>query len=341
MGGRRSRLLATRWSKFCRSVLSFAASTATLFGFHLLTVVLGIGGSALVMSLLLSNIAFLPMSIAFIMLCIFVELVRLVFPRRAWLVLTLMVVGTLITLQLQLGWDTFLMGMVFFPLVPLAFVLHTILGTLLFYFFIGTVRCLARLDVELANFVDPAIPGVPCTRHPRRKKAMQVAAIDFKDPCERNPAGSLRQFLSLSFMTKNAWAVVFYLVVVKLFVGIMSLIFVFLSVAQPTLAFTSNGTFPCAGFGGTVHEDPAYVPKMVVLGVLGIFGIVYGPALSLQWTLRGCAEYQPEERQQRHVQEEEGREMAHRSDSEDTVASFASLEDAGSAAPLPLEKATV
>ncbi|RLN55629.1 hypothetical protein BBJ28_00023366 [Nothophytophthora sp. Chile5] len=288
------------------------------------------------MFLLLSNIASLPMSVAFIMLCIFVEFVRLVFPRRAWLVLTLIVVGALITIQLQLGWDTFLTGMVFFPLVPLAFVLHTILGTLLFYFFIGAVRCLARLDVELANFVDPAIPGVPCTGLPRRKKALQVAAIDFKDPCERNPAGSLRQFLPLSSVTNNAWAVVFYLVVVKLFVGIMSLVFVFLSVVQPTLALTSSGTFPCAGFGGTVHEDPTYVSKMVVLGILGVFGIVYGPALSLQWTLRGCAEYQPEECQQQHVQEEEeGREAAQMRDSEDTTPSFVDLEGEEVAVPLP------
>ncbi|RLN72295.1 hypothetical protein BBJ28_00010281 [Nothophytophthora sp. Chile5] len=141
----------------------------------------------------------------------------------------------------------------------------------------------------------------------------RVVTIDYEDPLEMHGAlgGFIpRPIVLFCFITRKAWAVAAYFILVKLFVGILSSIAVLLSVVQPILAFTSSGSFPCAGTGDTFQEDPvAYVSITTVLWMLG----------------------------ERVEVEQEGHEVTQMRSSDDTVASFVDLEATQAAVPLPSE----
>ncbi|RLN81242.1 hypothetical protein BBJ28_00024327 [Nothophytophthora sp. Chile5] len=338
--GGRSRLLAARCSDFCRSLPSAAAPVAVLFGFHVLNAVLGIGGAALVLVLLLFNFALLPLSVVYAVLWVSPEHVRLVLARWAWPTLTLVVVGALIGIQIRFGWVIFLVAAVYLPvLLGVFFVGWFKMAT----FFFLAVEDLAGYDVGLANFVNLATPQTPCagSRRRRRPKMTRVATIDYEDPLEMQAAlgGFIpRPVVLFCFITRKAWAVAAYFILVKLFVGILSSIAVLLSVVQPILAFASSGSFPCAGTGDTFQEDPVvYVSITTVLWMLGVVGIVVVPLLSVRLTAWACAEPEPEQQQQRVEVEQEEHEVAQMRSSEETNTSFVDLEATQAAVPLPSE----
>ncbi|RLN46647.1 hypothetical protein BBJ28_00009274 [Nothophytophthora sp. Chile5] len=342
----RSRLPATPCSKFRRSVVSFAASTAALLTFHLANALLGIGGSALVVALLLSNMALVLVPAALFgtlfAFCKLADLVHITFSRRTWLVLAVPAAGALVAIQLRFGWYTFYMILVYVVVVPIAFTINVYVARVLVYLLMVTVKGLAGLDVGFANFVDPAIPRTYFTGFDRRQRAMQVVAIDCEDPWDKRHEGTPRQFLPLICMARNAWVVVRYFILAKLFVGILSLASVWASVVLPVVALASNGKFPFFGASETYQDDPeAFSSRVLVLWIVGVLLFIYVLALSLQLTVWGCAEYAPQQEMQQHVQEEqEAQEAVRRSDSEDTVASFVSLEDGGIAHVPPSDKTT-
>ncbi|RLN55628.1 hypothetical protein BBJ28_00023367 [Nothophytophthora sp. Chile5] len=346
----RPRPPATPCSQFRRSVLSFAASTTVLLTFHLANALLGIGGSALVVALLLSNMALVlvPATLfgtlfgTLFALCTLADLVHLTFSRRTWLVLAVMAAGALIGIQLRFGWYTFYMILVYVVVVPVAFTINVYLARVLLFLLMATVKGLAGLDVGFANFVDPAIPRTYFTGFDHRQRAMQVVAIDCEDPWDKRHEGTPRQFLPLICMSRNAWVVVRYFILAKLFVGILSLASVWAGVVLPVVTLASSGKFPCFGASETYQDDPeAYSSRIFVLWIVGVLLFFYVLALSLQLTVWGCAEYAPQQEMQQHVQEtQEAQEAVRRSDSEDTVASFVSLEDGGIAHLPPSDKTT-
>ncbi|RLN90404.1 hypothetical protein BBJ28_00007708, partial [Nothophytophthora sp. Chile5] len=231
----------------------FFARAAALLAFHLLNALLAISGAGLVLAFTVLSIALLPILLMIFASFVFVEVTIERFPHRNWVVF-LLVILVLVAIS---GAIILLLGSNAFCYVLGGTLGLTVFGTLAQLFFLWlnavTVNGLAFLDAELADFVVPRMP-------------LQMYSATWKDEGNLPDIDMHKVWFAFTrwdednripnaFVTPAMWFAVFYFLVPKLLVGVLSAVSVWLSVAQPIVVLASSGRFPCVGAGTTFQDD--------------------------------------------------------------------------------------
>ncbi|RLN87413.1 hypothetical protein BBJ28_00001564 [Nothophytophthora sp. Chile5] len=319
--GTQSRWASCRLTTRCHLKVFFAR-VAALLAFHVLNVLLAVSGASIVLAFTALSIALLPIVLLFIAFWALLCVTAKRFPLLCLVVFVLVFVAISAAIIVVLGSGIFWMILIGGPsvagsaaLVQHLFVLLNAVAVIIF----------ASLDVVLANFI--------VTRVPLQKYSVIEADVA-KLPQPEVPydfhellVWGTNPFID-AFTTPALWATVFYLLVPKLLAGVLSALSVWLSVVQPIVVLASSGRFPCVGTGLTFQDNPSvYAVVMVVLWVVGVFGLVLVRAWSVRLTTTwGCGKCICEPEQQ--VQED--LDASHRGNLEATgVSSFVELEDPG------------
>ncbi|RLN73307.1 hypothetical protein BBJ28_00012834 [Nothophytophthora sp. Chile5] len=315
----------SRWAscrlKACCHLKVFFSRVTALLVFHVLNALLATSGASIVLAFTALSIALLPSALLLIAFCVFVWWTLERFPHRHWVVFILVFVvisaAIIVFLGFWIFWFTLIGGLnvaIFGTLAQHCFIWFDTLAVIIF----------VCLDVVLANFIVTRMPLQTYSAIERDETKLPELPYDLWD----NPLwGEDGPFLDV-VTTPALWTAVFYLLIPKLLAGVLSAVAVWLSVVQPIVVLASSGRFPCVGTGLTFQDNPSvYAVVMVVLWVVGVFGLVLVRAWSVRATTAwGCGTRicEPEQRVQEDL------DASQRGNLEATgVSSFVELEDPG------------
>ncbi|RLN92422.1 hypothetical protein BBJ28_00009976, partial [Nothophytophthora sp. Chile5] len=324
--GTQSRWASCRLKVYCLRagchLKVFLARVAALLVFHVLNVVLAISGASIILTFTVLSIVLLPISamIPAFFACVKVTKERCSICTRVIVIsFSFVAVSTVIIVLLGfLAFFIIFMGVL--TGVPNLAVWGTGVQQFFVFFNIIAADLFASCDVELANFIVTRMPLQAYSAIQKDNTKLPEIPYDFCELLMWN--GPV-----LDVFTTPMWTAVFYFLVAKLLTGVLSAVSVWLSVVQPIMVLASSGRFPCVGTGLTFQDNPSvYVVMIVMLWVVGVFGLVLIHVCSVKLTAWGYGTYIYEPEQQ--VQEDIGASQIGSLEATG-VSSFVELEDPG------------
>ncbi|KAL4109307.1 hypothetical protein PRIC1_001008 [Phytophthora ramorum] len=255
-----------------RRVKTFSKRVSELLAFHLLNVVVSIGG-VISVALLLGSVVLMPCWFAALMIVVLamslVHAVQLISPKCllyfSYVVLTgVYIVSLSVNAYVTLG-----------PYVLLG--VGTV-GVSLFFISTFTMTYLLKADVYLADFVNPNSKNDTSALDPEK-------CMDRFIMSESTDTSFLLPHLR---MTRRLWVVALYFTVFKIVVGVLSAAVVFFTVIQPALLIFSNGD--ALFFASRVNNDVEYVILMVSIWIIGAVGMPMVAAASAKLTSCICTD---------------------------------------------------
>ncbi|RLN81243.1 hypothetical protein BBJ28_00024328 [Nothophytophthora sp. Chile5] len=304
----------------CCHLKACFARLGALLAFHLLNALLAISGAGLVLALTVLSVALFPVMLMAFALVVWKEATTERFPNWNWRTITVVLLAlsvTVIVLPAILfnWWGPFWVFSLLLWMPPFQrdFVILNEIA----------VNRLALLDVKLANFVVPSMPSKSKPHSAIRRAEIASCTRDQTELPEGSHCLWFDEELVLNvFTTPATRSAVFYFLLPKLLIGVLSSISVMLGMVLPVLVFVGNGRIPWVVNRDTFQEDPiVYIGATVTFWLLGVLGIILVAVWSVHLTIWGCGECEREQQ----VQEEHN--TPRMSSSGVTAVSFVELED--------------
>ncbi|RAW22998.1 hypothetical protein PC110_g20567 [Phytophthora cactorum] len=235
--------------------------------FHLLNVLMAIGGVISVVILLGSMILMPLWVVALLLVALVMFMIHVVqqIPQKSLMYVGHVVLAALYIASLSINW--------YITVGPYALFAAGAVGVGLFFLSAATVKLLVKLDVQLAKFVSTDEAG-----------ALQPdeCTYRFKLSTATNPSVLLPHVR----MTRRVWLAVIYFGSLKVAAGVLSTAVVVLTVVLPTLVLFSGSVF---GSQVTFGNTPIAYPGLIIsIWLIGAVGVPIVAVLSAKLTSRVC-----------------------------------------------------
>ncbi|KAJ8566354.1 hypothetical protein ON010_g6770 [Phytophthora cinnamomi] len=272
-----SRAGCCKLSLRCCDLKTLIKRASVLLVFHLLNVLVAIGGIAGVIFLLTGFALNLLWVVGILLVAIAaIPCARLEqLPAR---LSCLKLLGYVVTATVYLA--LFVAFCAYTYVGPSVIVLGGIVGLALVYLSLWSIQAMVKADARLSNSVAFAIPSSFSVSDPLPDECADQFHVEFSS----SDTGS---YFPIFEMTSRIWIIVLYFALPKLIVGALSAVAIFLTVIQPAIALVSGGDAPFFTSWMTFHENPiVYSVVMCLISVAGAVGLVMVAALSAQLTSR-------------------------------------------------------
>ncbi|KAE9044314.1 hypothetical protein PR003_g7818 [Phytophthora rubi] len=270
-------------------VKTLVKRTSVLLVFHLLNILVTIGGLVGVSLLLTGVLLNLLWAVGLLLVAVAaipIMLLERIHERGSWVKRLGYVV--LVVAYPALYFATWFN--IYTAIGPSVLVVGGAIGLALVYLSIWFTQAVVKTDVRLTNFVTFALPASLSVEGPPQSGECA------KQFTIKHPAG-IGAYLPVLAMTSRMWIIILYFAVLKTIVGALSAAAIFLAVIQPAISLFSCGDGPFFFSNWMMfHENPVvYFIVICFIEVVGAVGIVIVAAVSVQITSRVFGEWKTQQ----------------------------------------------